>query len=209
MALRETGGRSAVVEALFRLYEADASPEIAYLLAEAEAESGDDLAALQHAKAALVGNPGLAADAGMKAFVLTQLSKRNKGLAESIVERHYLPAATADLEALACSARRQPGRRSAQGILSRTSSLGAVAPWCGLVVELELAEGCEAQRGVVRRIAALGDPRALPALQQLGQGGRRRFRWSRRGGATACMGEELEQAVERLEAAEGSARGGD
>jgi eukaryotic-like serine/threonine-protein kinase len=202
MALRETQGRSAVVEALFRLYETDASPELAYLLAEAEAESGDDLAALQHAKAALVGNPDLAADSGMKAFVLTQLSKRNKGLAESILERHYLPAATADLETLACSARRQPGRHGAQGLLTRTKSLGAVAPWCSLVVELELAEACEAKRDVVRRIAELGDPRALPALQQLGQGGHRRFRLLRRNGPNACMTEELAQAVERLEGAE-------
>jgi hypothetical protein len=88
-------------------------------------------------------------------------------------------------------------------MLARSKAVGAVTPWCALVVELELAAGCEAQREVVKRITALGDPQALPALKQLGQGGRRRFRWSRR--PESCMEEDVERAIETLEAAQARA----
>lgn len=200
LAKRKLSGPKVVADELTALYEKEGSPELAYLLSEAEVMAGEHRTALNHAKAALIGNPKLSADPGMKAFILNELGSRNGALALSLIEEHYLPAATSDLAALACSAQRHPGRWRAQVVLQKMKATASLEPHCKLIVELERSKRCSTRKSVVNSLESLGDPRALPALEHLRTGGSGRGALRRRR-ANRCLTDDLEKAIKTLQSA--------
>jgi len=208
LSKRQTGGPEAVVRELGRLYRAEKSPEIAFLLGEAEAMAGHEQSALQHAKVALKGNPKLVQSPGLRAFVLGQLGDRRNGwLAGRIIEDHYALALAGDLARVACDAERRSGRRRAGKILEKTGALERIEPWCQLTVELELAKSCQQRRDVIVRMGKLGDARALPALGRVRRGSKGALFWKKR--TNACLRSDLAKTRRILEAAEGSDEPGD
>jgi eukaryotic-like serine/threonine-protein kinase len=191
-----------VARELAEIYRQDNSPELAYLLARAESKAGMERNAMLHARVALLGYAEFARDEGMRQYVIKALEGKNGGLAGTIIQAHYLPEYASELQDLACSDKVQAGRRRAQAVLDKSESLHRLEPWCKLVIELERGRSCAARLETVKLMAALGDPRVLPALDNIsGTSSRRRGVFRRRQrGKNSCLVSELQKTVAILEA---------
>jgi serine/threonine-protein kinase len=78
----------------------------------------------------------------------------------------------------------------------------AQAPkYAALAAELELATRCKDKQKVIEDIAALGDPRVLPALDRLAASPRRGCGMLRLNDCQACLRRELDQTIGALSAA--------
>lgn len=195
LSIWQTHGPVVASRKLGDLYEHAPTPELAYLLATAEAEADEEYEALRHAKSALEGNPELAKEPELRPFVLEQLQGRHNWLAFKLVQEHYLPYVVPELEKMACAPDRPPGSRAAQKLLAEGAALDRVALWCKLSIELDTAGSCRDRLAIIQKIRALGDARALPALRRVDVGRRGRFRRRRR---NACLHEELRAALNEL-----------
>jgi serine/threonine-protein kinase len=94
---------------------------------------------------------------------------------------------------------RREAREAAARRLRRATPADA-PPFVAAVVDLELAERCPERRRAVRQIAAIGDPRALPALERLDRN-RRGCGFLGMGDCHGCLRRDLRIALRRLRAA--------
>ena len=153
-----------------------------------------------HARVALLGNEEYARDKGMRDYVVNALAGKNSGLAATLLKAHYLPEYAIELQDMACSAKTKRGRRRAHVALIQSDSLDHLEPWCKLVIEFERGRRCSDRRAAVKQMGILGDPRVLPALDNVSQTTSRRRGRRRRRGKNACLVDELQKTVAILEA---------
>jgi serine/threonine-protein kinase len=188
LSLWKTHGPVVAARRLGDLYEHAPTPELAYLLASAEAETDQRFDALRHVHVALDGNPELAKEAGPRPFVLQELGGRQGWLSYEIVQEHYLPYVVPELSTLACATDWTQGQKKAQGLLVKARALDRIELWCKLSIELDVANSCKTRLEIIRQIRELGDPRALPAL---GRVDTRRRGVFRRRSTNSCLINEL------------------
>ena len=112
-------------------------------------------------------------------------------------------AFAADFETLISDDARRPARRSAAERLLAQPQM-ALPPVVWRVAQLEDESGCDGRREIVVALGAIGDPRAIPALERLDHN-RRGCGFFRSQDCYPCLRTQLAHALTVLRAAQSSA----
>lgn len=143
---------------------------LSFIAGIAGAMGGDNPASLAAYRSALENDVRFKKSEGIRGLALkTALTRDAPGgkTADEILVQYYADDRTVlgSLSAPACEVGRLD--KKAGRLLFRMGAHTGLDDWCRLVIRLNNAEKCADRKAIVEEIESLGDPRALPALNDL------------------------------------------
>lgn len=178
-------------------------PHAAFYLGRAHFAVGNFGAAFEQYGRAVDLAPEYAQDSALQADVLSRLEEASDDAAapaEALIRAKLGASATRRLAELAEHHNVRKIRRRALRILSDSGELEKLPEWNQYTIALRHAVGCEENLKWIKRLADLGDPRALGALRRFSALPRTGCGPGNQEDCYDCLRYDLQVAIEKLEA---------
>ncbi len=197
-ALNEArGGNRGSLSELLSIHPDDA--QLRYLALEADLEAGRSVDLVEESAAILEMDSRYAHDEEFVERLVARLTSRSDG--EAVRELLAKNMTNRVRELLAREARegsRRAHRDAAYELLEEQKQLRRLSRWERIAAELRQTSGCEERRELVNKLAAIGDPGAIPVLEIYDQSSTRGCGRLNLSDCHGCMRSDLKDALEAL-----------